>query len=90
MKRKDLSEEFIINGWLKKYHNITIEELVKTKPELCATIDWYKVYPCTQEQYEEWYKWAIDIISKTLRMSKKNVRRRFWINWLNCSPDVKK
>jgi aminoglycoside/choline kinase family phosphotransferase len=88
MKKEDLTEEFIINGWLKKYHGITVNEMIKLNPEISQTIDWYKKYPVTRQQYDEWYKWAIDIISKTIRMPKKYVRRNFWVNWLNVAPNI--
>ena len=90
MKKSELTEEFIIEGWLKKYHGITVKDMVDKHPKLCKTSLWYEKYPVTQEQHNDWYDWAIDIISKTLRMSKKNTKRRFCFSYLNCAPNIKR
>jgi len=90
MKKSELTEEFIIEGWLKKYHGITVKEMIKKHPMLCKSGDWHKKYLVTQVQHDEWYNWAIDIISKTLKMSKKTTKRRFALNYLNCAPNIKK
>lgn len=84
-----LTREHIINGWLQKYHGITVEELIKNEPELCKTPDWFKKYAVTQEQHDEWYEWAIDQLSKNLRRSKKLTKRLFVIDYLITAPSVK-
>jgi len=88
MKRVELTEEFIMNYWLQKYHNITVKELIKKEPELIKSSDWYKKYAVSQEAHDEWYNWAIDIISKTFRMSKKYIKRGFCFDYLNCAPNI--
>jgi len=90
IKKSDLTEEFIINGWLTPNFGITVKWLVENESELIKTIDWYKKYSVSQKAHNTWYNWAIDIISKTLRMSKKITKRRFAINYLNCAPNIKK
>jgi hypothetical protein len=90
MKKNELTDKFIMNWWLQKYHNIDIDWLLENEPELIKTPDWYIKYAVTQEQHDEWYDWAIDIIAKTLRLSKKYAKRNFVFDYLNLSPSVKK
>lgn len=88
MKEK-LSEEYIIEGWLKKYHGLTIAELVKNEPELVKSHLWFKKYAVSQEEHDEWYQWAIKELCKSTGMSKKMVERSFAFNYLNVAPDIK-
>ncbi len=87
--KAQLKEEDFYNAWLKPYHNITVQELIEKEPELIKTSDWYKKYACTQEQHDEWYKWAIDTVAKHYGYSKKLAKRRFAFEYLNLSPTVK-
>jgi hypothetical protein len=89
MKKSEITSEFIMNYWLKKYHNIDIDWLMKNEPEFIKSSDWYKKYAVTQEQHDEWYNWAIDTMSKTFKLSKTTVKRRFVFDYLNLSPSVK-
>jgi hypothetical protein len=86
--KAQLTQEYIVNGWLQKYHGITVEELIEKEPELCNTSDWYKKYAVTQEQHDEWYEWAISELSKNLHMSKVRVKKLFAFDYLNVSPSV--
>lgn len=88
MKKKDLTEEYIRDYWLKKGHNIDSAWLVENEPELIKTPEWYKKYAVSQELHDEWYEWAIDTISKTLMISKKSARRDFVWEYLNLAPSV--
>jgi hypothetical protein len=87
-QREKLREEDFYNWWLQKYHNTTIQEIIEKEPELCKTLAWYKKYPVTQEQHDEWYTWAIDTIAKYYRISKKLARWRFAFDSLNVSPYI--
>ena len=87
--KKPLTQEMFYNWWLQKYHGTTIQNIMDNEPELAKTIDWYKKYAVTQEQHDEWYKWAIDTIAKHYRMSKKAAVRHFAFDYLNLSPAVK-
>jgi hypothetical protein len=84
-----LTAEYIMEGWLKKYHGLTVQELMEKEPELVKTPDWYKKYAVTNEQHDEWYEWAISEMSKNLKVSKKTVKRMFAIEYLNLSPSIK-
>jgi hypothetical protein len=87
MKAK-LSSEYIMDGWLKPYHGITVDWLVKNEPELIKTPDWYKKYAVSQEQHDEWYEWAIQTIMKHYRCSRKMAQRNFAFDYLNIAPSV--
>ena len=46
-----LTENDIINWWLKKYHDITIEEIMKDHPEYEEdSREFFRKYAVTQEQ----------------------------------------
>ena len=86
----ELTEDIIRDWWLKKFHNTTSEEVAKKYPELCKTPEWFKLYPVTQEQCDEWQEWMIDALTKQLHFSKRYVRSHSWAIYLNLSPYVKK
>jgi len=92
MKKKEgsMTEEYLINGWLQKYHGITVAELMEKEPELVKTSDWYRKYEVTNEQHDEWYEWAIKELQEYYGGSKKYIKRSFAFGYLNCSPSVKK
>lgn len=86
---KQVSREDLLNGWLK-YHNTTVEEVVKKHPkEVLQSTEWFKLYPCTQEQADEWEKWAKDYVRKVTKCSKKYLEQAWWSIYLNNSPYVK-
>lgn len=89
MKRKELTQEQLINGWLQKYHNISVVELIEKEPELVKTSDWFEKYAVSQEQHDEWYEWAIEQVCKYFRCGKKHAKRAFAFDYLNIAPAVK-
>jgi hypothetical protein len=89
MKKHELTEDYFRDWWLKKYHNTTCEEVVKKHPRLVKTFKWFAKYPCTQEQHDEWYDWAISEIIKSYHCSKKFAKRGFCFAYLNTAPNVK-
>lgn len=89
MKKSELTAEYLINYWLKKYHNIDVKWLIENESELIKTSKWYEKYAVTQEEHDEWYNWAIDTISKVYKTSKKNAKRNFVFDYLNLSPSIK-
>jgi hypothetical protein len=86
--REKLTQDDLYNGWLTKYHNTTVEELIKNEPELIKTSDWYKKYAVTQAQHDEWYEWAINKLSKFYGTSKKQAKRNFCFDYLNIAPSI--
>lgn len=76
--------------WLTKGHGVTVKWLIENEPELIKTSDWFNKYAVSQELHDEWYDWAIDTIAKSKRLSKKYVKKAFWMDYLNCSPSIKK
>ena len=87
--KKLLTQEFIMDWWLEKYHNISIKWILENEPELIKDPKWYKKYAVTQEQHDEWYNWAIDYMAKYYRKSKKRTKHDFVFDYINCSPSIK-
>jgi hypothetical protein len=87
-RRKELTADDLYNGWLQKYHDITVAELVEKEPELTQTQEWYKKYAVTQTQHDEWYEWAITEICKFKKCSRKYAKRNFSLDYLNIAPSV--
>ena len=80
----------ILNLWLFKYHNTTVKEVVDKHPkEVLESPDWFKLYPCTKEQYEEWKNEVKDLLRKKYKMSKRFIERGWWSIELDCSPYIK-
>jgi len=88
--RKEPTIEDMINGWLLPYHNTTIEQIEKEWEGEKDSRIFYKKYAVTQAQHDEWYEWAITLLSKYFRRSKKMIRRQFCFDYLNCAPSIKK
>lgn len=78
----------LLNGWLK-YHNITVTDVINnhTKEEL-NTPDWFKLYPVTQEQHDEWEKWAINYIATKTKYSKSYIKNHWGFVYLDCAPNI--
>lgn len=92
-KKQELTEEFLINWWLNKYHNTSIEQLLEENPEWAKnpeahTREFHQTYKVTQAQHDEWYRWAIDTLAKYKHMSKKYIKRNFWTIYLNTAPST--
>lgn len=81
----------LLNLWLSKYHNTTVEEIIAKHPkEVLESPDWWKLYPCTQEQEDEWIKEAKELLNKKYKISKKILDISWWSVYLDCSPYVSK
>lgn len=98
MKRHELTTDYLVDLWLKKYHNTTLEEVKKNHPEWVKDEDamqqntrtFYETYQVTNEQHDEWYNEAIEIISKVYGISKKTAKKNFAFAYLNCAPMIRK
>jgi hypothetical protein len=94
MKKKQLTEEDLINWWLTKYHNTTVAGVQKLHP------DWthdnpkfdsrmfYEAYQVTEAQHDEWRAWAVEEYRKSFKLSKKGAERGFCWIYLNTAPMV--
>jgi hypothetical protein len=94
MKKPKITETDLINGWLEKYHNTTIDKVLEENPTWKDnpqehTREFYDKYPVTQEQHDEWVEWAKETLRKTLRKSKKYIDRSWWSVYLNVAPTIK-
>lgn len=88
MKQPKHNADYYCNWWLQKFHNISVEEVIKQHPEQCKTPDWFKLYPCTQEQYKEWKDWAIKEAAKDNKATIKWVKAHFWSIEIDCAPFI--
>lgn len=85
---KKVTADDLYNGWLK-YHGVTVQWLVENESELIKTKDWYEKYAVTQEQYDEWYEWAITELIRSFRCSQRMAKRNFCFDFLNIAPNIK-
>ena len=91
--RKLPDVEELLDLWLVKCHNITMEKVKEDNPEWMKnpsahTRDFYEKYKVTQEQLDEWEKEAKLLLRKKYKMSKWMVDKGWWSVYLNCSPSV--
>lgn len=87
-KKKELTEEMLINWWLVKYHNTTLEEIHKEHPNWTSK-EFYAAFPVTDKQHDEWHDWMLKELQKYFKYSKKYVQRSSWAIYLNTAPSIK-
>ena len=95
MKNKLLSERDLIDWWLGKFHQTTLTEVESQHPEWMAepekyTHDFYEEYAVTQEQHDEWEKWATATLKKQTGRSGIYFQRSWAWVYLNVAPEIKK
>ena len=89
MKTKHkLTQEDLINIWMKKIFNTTIQEEIAKDPDKFKSYSWYKEYQVTQQQHDEWETEAKEVFRQYLKLSKKLVDRYWGLTYLNTSPTV--
>ena len=87
MKKPTIDE--IRDLWLVKYHNITSEEVAKKYPEESKSPEWFKLFPCTQEQEDEWVKEAKELLKTKYKMKKWYIDKGWPLIYIDASPYVK-
>lgn len=90
---KKVNPKDLINWWLEKYHNTNLDKVVKENPEWKEnprehTKDFYKKYAVTQEQCDEWEKWAKEYTKKVTKVSKRLLERGWGLVYLDTSPQI--
>lgn len=93
-KKKELTQDIIIDKWLGDYHNTSLDKIIKANPEWEKdphkhTRTFYEEYAVTQEQHDAWHDWMIDTVAKYYHVSKKSARKSSWAIYLNAAPSVK-
>lgn len=95
-KKHLITEESLINSWLKEYFDTTLYE-VKIYYENDdgtlkedATRSFYEDYAVTKEQHDAWDKGVRQILRKKFRMNKDMFDRKFQFTYLNTAPSIKK
>lgn len=53
-----------------------------------ASREFYKKYPVTEKQHDEWKEWLIKTLIKKSKMSRKFVERNIWGIYLDTAPNV--
>ena len=85
--KKELTQTDIINWWLKKFHNTSIEEVTKKHNwNENDSREFYEVYSVTEEQYKEFEDYFYNEVPKLLKISKKRWKRDSWLAYLNTAP----
>ena len=90
MKKIDTDE--LVNKWLEDYHNTNLDKVLVDngwKNGENRAAEFYDKYEVTQEQHDEWYKWAVKFIAKSQRVSQKYVRDSMGFIYLNAAPKIK-
>jgi hypothetical protein len=86
---KQVNETDLFNLWLTPYHNTTVEEVIAKHPkEVLQNPSWFKLYPVTQEQHDEWVINAKALVKKVTKMSNKFLDRQWGFIYLQVSPYV--
>ena len=93
MKKKEVRAEDLINWWLEKYHNTNLDRVQEAHPEWMDnpkehSMDFYKAYAVTEQQHDEWNKWAKEYTRKVTGHTKKFIDRGWpWV-YLDTSPSI--
>lgn len=88
--RKKVDENDLINWWLEKYFNTTIQEVFEKNPKYKDdNLQFYKDYSVTQEQHDQWEKWAKKYTKKVTGIKGKLFDRSWGFLYLNVSPSIK-
>lgn len=85
---KYIDRDLLLNEWLK-YHNTTVEELIAKHPkEVLGDPTWFKLYPVTQEQHDEWMDWAKKYVKGILKLKGKQFDYNWGMIYLDSAPSV--
>lgn len=90
---KKVNADDLINWWLEKYHNTNLEKIQEENPEWKEnprehTRDFYLKYAVTQEQHDEWEKWAKEYTKKVTKASKSLFEKGWGFVYLDTAPQI--
>lgn len=86
--KREINRYILINEWLK-YHDTNANEVIQKHPEEVKTGDWFRLYPVTQEQHDDWVIWAKEYIKNELKISNRMLNHDWpWV-YLDTSPSIK-
>lgn len=86
-KKVNLSQEDLVDLWLKKYYGITLKEAFEKEPWEDSR-EFYDRYPCTQEQHDEWNKEAKALFKKALKLNQNSADRSWVFTYMLTAPIV--
>jgi hypothetical protein len=73
MKFKDFDiKTWLRDKWLDEYYNTNSGEVVGKHPIEVKNGSWFKLYPLTKDQYQEWLK--------SFELEIKKLRKKYYIN----------
>jgi hypothetical protein len=90
---KKVNPEDLVNWWLEKYHNTNLKKVLEEHPEWqddpkSHGRDFYEAYPVTEEQLNEWEKWAKDYTKKVTGIKGKLFDRSWGYVYLDTAPSL--
>ena len=85
MRTPKLTQEELVNYWLQKAYNVTLDDL---PTEVKMSDKFFKNYSVSQSAHDEWYDWAIQRIMKVYRIGKKSAKKQFAFPYLNVAPSI--
>lgn len=89
--KNNISEQMLLNVWLEKYFETTIEEIVasgKYENNTEESRKFYADHAVTQEQHDWWYEEVKKIFKKKFG-AKLGERTLSWA-YINTAPSIKK
>jgi len=96
-KKKDISEEVLINTWLEQYYGIRLSDIEgdykkdeNGKFSIEETRRFYNDFALTEEQHDKWDKQLRKELRKKLRVTKRVFDRSYGFVYLNVAPAIQK
>ena len=90
MKKIDLN--ILVDWWLEKYHNTNTKKVLEEHPEWNDgkhSREFYLTYQVTQEQHDEWLKWAREYTKKITKVNKTFFEKGWVWVYLDTAPQIK-
>lgn len=96
-KKKDISEEVLINTWLEQYYGVTLSDVKgdykkdeNGKFSVEETRKFYNDFALTEEQHDKWDKQLRKELRKKLKVPKGMFDRSYGFVYLNIAPTIQK
>jgi hypothetical protein len=89
--KNKISEEMLLNVWLEKYFETTIEEIIesgKYKNDISDSRKFYADHAVTEEQHDWWQEEVRKIFKK--KFGAKLGEKTFSWAYINTAPSIKK
>lgn len=88
--REEVDLDMIRDLWLNKYHNTSTREVFIKYPKESKTPECFGLFPCTQQECDIWEKEAMEVLEKSYKFKRGQIKRMWpWI-YIECAPKIKK